>query len=98
MLNPPFPLNSDLKLDSILLTSDGHMKVVSHGQSVDQETSSFCSGPGFVAQEVRKMLHYYISKITRLTIALFILTDPAGTTLRSCRRLVGLWRVDVRDV
>jgi len=42
----------DLKLDSILLTSDGHMKVVSHGQSVDQETSSFCSGPGFVAPEI----------------------------------------------
>lgn len=48
---------SDLKLDNILLTLDGHVKVADYGLCKEEmwygnNTSTFCGTPEFMAPEV----------------------------------------------
>lgn len=52
----------DLKLDNILLTLDGHVKVADYGLCKEEmwyggTTSTFCGTPEFMAPEVRELGH-----------------------------------------
>ena len=58
-------LDSDLKLDNILLTLDGHVKVADYGLCKeemwhDSTTSTFCGTPEFMAPEVRNTCLYEV--------------------------------------
>ena len=90
----------DLKLDNIMLTSEGHIQVFdfdTSAQGIDDHyglTSTFCGTPEFMAPEV-----CFYSNRNRLS-SLGDLIDPTdliGEGVRPRGRLVGLWHSHVSN-
>ena len=69
------PSNSDLKLDNILLTLDGHVKVADYGLCKEdmwfgKTTSTFCGTPEFMAPEVSSSSSFPVILLTLSQILL----------------------------
>ena len=86
----------DLKLDNILLTLDGHIKIADYGLCKDDmwygsRTGTLCGTPEFMAPEVSGRVNASGATSDHAEHILIDSSDSPGQGVRPRRRLVGLW-------